>query len=513
MKVKSMSICEKSNRRFSVYSGCIVLFICFIISACSNSSSTPSTGTATVKIPDYYVSLNSFELPQTTTADKSQLTNGKPIATLALQVTPEDQFLDNLEIAVNLRIPGKSEPYRLNVKTQPTMTLGEIATVSNVYVGEPRYLTLYLYLPKDAYDLLTAIKEATTCQLEITMDPQSKVSLSKDSDKTASLSIEYLPDNLFVWQPDGAQFEKYFGGDKHEYKSRYNYNKPVKSPGDYMEMYAAMTQTESAKPYNVAPYGDTPWTASRHLHQYNLDTLISLPDTAYKPFNMDYQIRLDVTGSLTELFIYGYSDGKEIYKYWNGYSATGARHVFEIPPIQGNIGPKVIERHIYWYEDLTFKLTFSGTYSFMMAGWIGLQPDNKDVASVEIENQTCQINLDVVPSMEHKNFTIKADSKINLINWTQQGNYKLRNRFPSPTLNKNTAWHWLQPYGNPHSFMSGDGKMVMVRLNKESHEMYPHAPMTSVVNLDREGASYATINDPKAPEYWTNITKPTYRAD
>lgn len=113
---------------------------------------------------------------------------------LALGLTASDKDVQNLELRANLFIGTDPVGYPLATsETSGTATL----TVDEIKAGNDVNLTIPLYFSAPVIDRLLTLSAATDCVVKISLDPANKQSSASDSDKQRSLTLVYLPKNIF----------------------------------------------------------------------------------------------------------------------------------------------------------------------------------------------------------------------------------------------------------------------------------------------------------------------------
>jgi hypothetical protein len=488
----------------------LVALLCLllpVLSACGPFSSNSSDQRAIVKLIDYQIGTYSFELP-----DGRWPQQGKPLAVLSLQLGAQQSGVDNLELAFKLTVPGVAEPFLLKAYSSQDAALTGLSTVSNLNQDEPQAITYYLYLDDAAYSALAAIDQSSTCQLQIVLDPQQKAGLTADSDSSTQIALEYLPKNLFVWTVADPQLEKYFGRDEHLFKTRWSYNTAVKPAGPWLQADARFLSQDSARPYVNQPIGSAPWTAVSNLHQFRLESRVSMEGWEYQPLVFDGLFHFYVgQGAGNVAFVNLSAAGINRYAFHNNFGVALPSQDFDLPIGAGTIAPQTVSKSIYWGANLTFNLTFSGNYAVTFAGASGLDPKDHNLAKFSIDRQAVALAVDVKASVNQSGYQIlDQTSTIRLIDWKQQSHYALANRFPSSATPKEQASIDVY-FDNPYSYKSGDGKMVMIWTNHGQQDMYPHSPMQQIGSTREPAHSWASKVPADQTDYWRRIADPVYQ--
>ncbi|MFZ4480073.1 MAG: hypothetical protein ACOYNZ_09315 [Rhodoferax sp.] len=487
-----------------------VVLLCLllpVLSACGPFSSDSSSQRATVKITDYQLGNYSFELP-----DGRWPQQGKPLAVLSLQLAAQQSGVDSLELAFKLVVPGVVEPFLLKAYSSQDAALTGLSTVSNLNQDEPQAITYYLYMDDYAYSALAAIDQARTCQLRIVLDPQQKAGLTAQSDGSTQIALEYLPRSLFVWTAADPHFEKYFGHDEHLFKTRWSYNSAIKPAGPWLQADAKFLSQDSARPYVSESTGSVPWTAGANMHQFRLESRVSMEGWEYQPLVLDGMFDFDVVrdrGNLSMIKLD--AAGITQYQLFSTLRSIAPSTDFDMPIKAGNIAPQTVSKSIYWGVNLTFNLTFSGTYAVTLAGASGLDPNDSKLAKFSIDRQSAALSVDVKASVNQSGYQIlDQTSTIRLMDWKQQSHYALVNRFPSPATSIEQASIEIY-FDNPYSYKAGDGKMEMIWTNHGQQDMYPHSPMQQIGSTREPAHSWASKVPAEQTDYWRRITNPVYQ--
>ena len=492
-----------------------------LVAGCGSDGGGINFSQATLKINDYQAVNYSVELPPSVSTGASELEDGKPFAIVQIQLEAEQNGIDLLNLAFSLDVPGARTPLVLKSQTNDDTTLRSMASVANLNINAPRFITYYLYLGKDAttsevYQKLSSATEATTCHIAVNLDPGYLVRLSTNSDRSRKLAVKFLPASLFNWVPEGPQYEKFFGADQHTYNPRYDYTRPIKSPGDWLRTTVTYSTTDSARPYlGGVKYGDIPWTASANLREFAVKAVVSGQNWNYDVFDLsgffNFKIKPSNEGGGLNVFkMLITSDGQTLYdtKIMTLYSINSGK-AFEISCPKTNLPEKTISRDIYWNIPLTFNLKFNGSYSVVLSGFSGL--DSPDHAVLSLEPAIYQLALVVKPSIDqtkYKDYMIIDTEKITLIDWIQQGYYKLSHRLP--TVKGDTGAFVDLSYDSPYRFTNGDGMVKLIWLDHGDHEMYPHSLLKQIFNTERKGTSSAKYDPGMKDGNWSTVS-PLYK--
>ncbi|MFZ4480072.1 MAG: hypothetical protein ACOYNZ_09310 [Rhodoferax sp.] len=169
---------------------------------------------------------------------------------LALGLTAADKDVQNLELTADLFIGNEPVSYRLETSEKsgsPTLTVDEIKA------GSDLNLTIPLYLTAPIIDRLRILDAATDCVVRINLDPANKQSKAAEGDKQRSLTLVYLPKNIFevVAPSDTRRLPPY---SKTWFKAEFDKNWGVEDIALLHVDYSAAATWEPIAISNTIPY-------------------------------------------------------------------------------------------------------------------------------------------------------------------------------------------------------------------------------------------------------------------